>query len=83
MTAEFTDPVMFVAQGYEYKVQRLWNGEWYNTGTNHFGRDVWYPSLSSGKNALAQHRANRWGVPNTNVYRLIRRPVGEAEVVDG
>lgn len=68
-------------EGYEYKVQYLINGEWKNTWTNQFDRDEWYSSEKSGKNALAQLRATRYGRSPRYEYRLIKRPYGAWEVV--
>ena len=81
--ANFTDPVMFVAEDYEYGIQYYWAGgdEWRMARTNHF--DGWYPSKSSRNNALAQLRATRYGWNSTTEYRPVRRPVGEVEVVNG
>lgn len=79
------DEAGFEAVGYEYKVQ-IWDKyanppKWTNTSTNRFDRDVWYPNTASANNALAQHRASRWGRINDREYRLIKRPYGEVEVV--
>lgn len=67
---------------YEYNLQYKWRDEWRFFSTNRFSRDTWYPSRASAKNALAQMRATRWGRPAEYEYRLVRRPVGEWEVVD-
>lgn len=74
-------------EGYEYKIQ-LWDKyanppKWINTLTNQFARDEWYPTERGAKNALAQLRATRYGRPPTYEYRLIRRPYGKWEVMDG
>lgn len=79
---EFTDPVMFLAEGYEYGIQYYseWKSEWVMASTNHF--DGWYPSEKSRNNALAQLRATRYGWKSTTEYRPVRRPVGEIEVLN-
>ena len=69
-------------EGYEYKVQRLYDDGWYNTATNDFASDEWYPNLKNAKNALAQMRATRYGRVNDAEYRLVRRPYGKAEAID-
>ena len=73
---------VFATEGYEYGVQHFspHENKWRMTWTNHF--DGWYPSEKSAKNALAQLRAPAWGYPPQTEYRLVRRPVGEIEVID-
>lgn len=95
MTAEeFTDPVMFVAEGYEYNIQYRWlelgrmnhdTTEWHYSYTNKFSEENWYPSLKSVKNALAQLCATRYGYRRSDgrEYRIVRRPVGEVEEFNG
>jgi len=91
---EFTDPVMFLGEGYEYNIQyrwldvHTWNGydtEWHYNCTNKFSAENWYPSLKSVKNALAQMTATRYGYQQSHdrEFRVVRRPVGEVEVVSG
>jgi len=75
----------FPIDGYEYGVQYRYEGsqEWKMAVSNRF--NGWYPSERSAKNALAQLKAPRWGYysQNTYEYRLVRRPFGATEVVDG
>ena len=80
---EFTDTVTFLAEGYEYGVQHFSThyNEWRMTSTNHF--HGWYPTKKSAKNALVQLRTARYGYRSNLEYRLIRRPYGEVEVVEG
>lgn len=66
-------------EGYEYGVQGEYNGDWSMVITNHF--QGWYPSRNSATNALAQLRATRYGWRSNRQYRLVRRPVGEVEVL--
>lgn len=72
------------AEEYEYGVQYYepqHHKTWRMASTNHF--NGWYPSEKSAKNALAQLRATRWGYASSYEYRMVRRPVGEVEVIDG
>lgn len=73
----------FVLEGYEWgvQIQRHGEGEWTMTRTNRF--DGWYPSEKSAKNALAQVKAPAWGYQTPHKYRLVKRPFGAAEVVNG
>jgi hypothetical protein len=68
---------------FEYGVQYYWEyaQEWRMMTTNAF--KGWYPSKSSAKNALAQLRATRYGWKSDREYRLVRRPIGEVEVLEG
>jgi len=77
------DGPMLVVEDYEYGVQHHdgKSNEWRMTWTNHF--DGWYPSEKSAKNALAQLRATRYGYRSGCLYRMVRRPVGEIEVLNG
>lgn len=92
--AEFTDPVMFVAEGYEYNIQYrhlepgVWGldtTEWHYSYTNKFNSENWYPSSKAVKNALAQLKATRYGYSRVDgrEYRIVRRPVGEVEILEG
>lgn len=88
---EFTDPVMFVAEGYEYNIQYRYkeghpvsgDHEWHYNWTNKFSSENWYPSEKSVKNALAQMTATRYGYRQSHdrEFRVVRRPIGEVEVV--
>lgn len=71
----------FEAEGYEYNLEYLWNGEWRAFSTNRFDKNVWYPTMKSAKNALAQMRASRYGYQTNYEYRMIKRPYGASEVV--
>lgn len=69
---------------YEYGVQYYepqHYKDWRMASTNHF--NGWYPSEKSAKNALAQLRTTRYGYQPSYEYRMIRRPVGEIEVLSG
>lgn len=76
-------PIEYLEE-YEYGVQSKWRDEWHMMTTNHFSG--WYPSEASAKNALAQKRAQgkRYGGYHAErEFRLVRRPVGPVEVING
>jgi len=84
----------FTVVDYEYNIQYRWlepgkwdrdTTKWHYNYTNKFSEENWYPSLKSVKNALAQMTATRYGYQRgqDKEYRLVRRPVGQVEVVDG
>lgn len=77
-------------EDYEYNIQYRWtvhtewnDEEWHYSHTNKFSSENWYPSLKSVKNALAQMTATRYGYNRSHnrEFRIVRRPVGEVEVV--
>lgn len=81
-------------EGYEYNIQYRWTkpelierlgDEWEFTWTNRFSSDNWYPTKASVNNALAQLTATRYGYRRgaDREYRIVRRPYGAVEVVDG
>ena len=66
--------------GVEYYAKNSNPPVWRLATTNHFRG--WYPSERSAKNALAQLRSTTlYGRPPVYEFRLVRRPVGEIEVV--
>lgn len=67
---------------YEYGIQYFepnYYKDWRMAKTNHF--HGWYPTEKSAKNACAQLKATRYGYRSDREFRLVRRPVGEIEVV--
>lgn len=87
---EFTDPVTFLAEGYEYNIQYrilepgIHNHDttkWHYSYTNKFNSENWYPSLKSVNNAMAQLKTPRWGQKVWREFRVVRRPYGEVEVL--
>lgn len=73
-------------EDYEYGVQYLASNfdppEWKMSWSNKH-ETGWYANEKCAKNALAQLRAPSYGRPSLYEYRLVRRPVGAVEIVNG